>query len=126
MNRRHTDHPDAPRRRREDELDRLRREGSENFRRYRRRAFWAFAILAIGNVLALYLTIHNAEVARDELARAGAIVAARGCDADNDTRRGIREFVANVSPRLRLQVIESFPRRDCAAEARPLLEQLSR
>jgi hypothetical protein len=80
--RRSTD-PRSPRRRREDQaaeqaqalqayvdqLEDLLEHGSKNFRSYRRWANIAFAGLVLAYVFGLYLIQHNADVARDDLAK---------------------------------------------------------
>lgn len=68
--------------RREDELNELLELGSRNFRRYRRRAYFAFAVLALTNALALYLSQHNAQLQNhraETQARAAKIQAKQGC-----------------------------------------------
>lgn len=59
--RRHSDAPAQPMRRREDELEELLEHGSRNFRRYRRRAYLAFAILAVASAVALVWVGKTAE-----------------------------------------------------------------
>jgi hypothetical protein len=122
----------SPRRRREDvleelvrELRRLRSHGSENFRRYRRRAMLAFAVLVAAAVLEGIVIVHNANMARADLARSGVIVALRACASENDLRAAMRGFVVAVAgPHLGQAAAAAFPERDCLAQATPLRNRL--
>lgn len=116
-----------------EEAQRLRREGSDNFRRYRRRSIVAIAVVSIVAAFSCWQAIQTASdvrdgaiIARTDLARAGADVALTGCQADRDTRTGIRTFVAVSAPKLSDRVAAAFPPRDCAAEVAPLLERIGR
>lgn len=115
------------------ESERLRREGSDNFRRYRRRSIVAIAVVSIVAAFSCWQAVRTARevrtgaiIARTDLARAGADVALTGCQADRDTRNGIRTFVAVAAPKLTDRVAAAFPPRDCAAEIQPLLERIGR
>lgn len=121
-------------RRREDELEayaeqleELLEHGSRNFRRYRRRAMLVFAMLTIMSTLALFFAVNNARQGRDDLAAAGATVARRGCEWDNELQRRNVQYIVRIMPsQSRSRALETardvFVPRDCAVAQEPLVQ----
>lgn len=124
--RRRSDHTAPPKRRREDLLEELLEHGSRNFRRYRRRAYIAFAVLAVANIIAF----KQIDDSRKDTVRRACLESNRRHDA---TIRQLDLLVAQIpDPQQRhraerakrgtIALIEGLaPRRDCDARADELV-----